>query len=113
VRPSIRKVFAPSPGIGPRAAAVTDDTRIGGAQCCFSGKTPINSPFPPPPHTFTGLVTDSRGNPVNGAEVWVYGNSSPIDDRRGAGFTDASGRYTIVAGRLASEARAPRIRVDP
>jgi len=31
-------------------------------------KLPSSSPFPPPPYTFTGLVTDSRGNTVSGAE---------------------------------------------
>ena len=71
-------------------------------------KTPSSSPFPPPPYTFTGLVTDSRGNPVSGAEVWIYSNSSPIDDRRGAGFTDASGRYTIVGERIAQAVRAQK-----
>jgi hypothetical protein len=30
-------------------------------------RTPTSSPFPPPPYSFTGLVTDSRGNPVSGA----------------------------------------------
>ena len=72
-------------------------------------RTPSSSPFPPPPYTFTGLVTDSPGNPVGGAEIWLYSNSSPIDDRRGSGFTDASGRYTIVSERLAQSARAQKL----
>jgi hypothetical protein len=63
-------------------------------------------PFPPPPYTFTGTVRDSRRNPVGNAEIWLYGNGSPIDDRRGAGVTDGSGRYTIVLQRTAQSVRA-------
>jgi hypothetical protein len=59
-----------------------------------------------PPYTFTGMVRDSRRNAVGGAEVWLYSNSSPIDDRRGTGFTDGSGRYTIVLQRTAQTVRA-------
>jgi hypothetical protein len=65
-------------------------------------------PFPPPPYTFTGAVRDSRRNPVSGAEIWLYSNGSPIDDRRGTGFTDSSGRYTIVLQRTAQSVRAMR-----
>jgi hypothetical protein len=64
------------------------------------------APFPPPPYTFTGTVRDSRRNPVGGAEVWLYSNSSPIDDRRGTGFTDGTGRYTISLQRTAQTVRA-------
>lgn len=63
-------------------------------------------PFPPPPYTFTGTVRDSRRNPVVGAEIWLYRNSSPIDDRRGTGFADSSGRYSIVLQRTAQSVRA-------
>jgi len=63
-------------------------------------------PFPPPPYTFTGTVRDSRRNPVIGAEIWLYSNSSPIDDRRGTGFADSSGRYSIVLQRTAQSVRA-------
>jgi hypothetical protein len=64
------------------------------------------APFPPPPYTFTGTVRDSRRNPVGGAEIWLYSNDSPIDDRRGTGFADGSGRYTIVLQRTAQSVRA-------
>jgi hypothetical protein len=64
------------------------------------------APFPPPPYTFTGAVSDSRRNPVAGAEIWLYSNSSPIDDRRGTGVADSSGRYTIVLQRTAQSIRA-------
>jgi hypothetical protein len=63
-------------------------------------------PFPPPPYTFTGTVSDSRRNTVGGAEIWLYSNGSPIDDRRGTGFADSSGRYTIVLQRTAQSVRA-------
>jgi len=63
-------------------------------------------PFPPPPYTFTGTVRDSRRNTVGGAEIWLYSNGSPIDDRRGTGFADSSGRYTIVLQRTAQSVRA-------
>ena len=63
-------------------------------------------PFPPPPYTFTGTVRDSRRNAVGDAEIWLYGNGSPIDDRRGTGFADGSGRYTIVLQRTAQSVRA-------
>ena len=76
-----------------------------------SGVTP--SPLPPssaattpPPHTFTGTVRDSRRNAVGDAEIWLYSNGSPIDDRRGTGFADGSGRYTIVLQRTAQSVRA-------
>jgi hypothetical protein len=65
-------------------------------------------PFPPPPYTFTGTVRDSRRNAVGGAEIWLYSNGSPIDDRRGSGFADSSGRYTIVLQRTAGSVRAMR-----
>ena len=63
-------------------------------------------PFPPPPYMFTGTVRDSRRNPVGSAEIWLYSNGSPIDDRRGTGFTDSSGRYTITLQRTAQSVRA-------
>jgi hypothetical protein len=63
-------------------------------------------PFPPPPYTFTGMVRDSRRNPVASSEIWLYSNGSPIDDRRGTGFTDSSGRYTITLQRTAQSVRA-------
>jgi hypothetical protein len=69
-------------------------------------KVTTQPPFPPPPYTFTGTVRDSRRNPIGGAEIWLYSNSSPIDDRRGTGFTDGSGRYTITLQRTASAVRA-------
>ena len=58
----------------------------------------------PPPYTFTGMVRDSRRNPVS-AEIWLYSKGSPIDDRRGTGFTDSSGRYTVTLQRTAQSAR--------
>jgi hypothetical protein len=64
------------------------------------------APFPPPPYTFSGTVRDSRRNPVGGAEIWLYSNSSPIDDRRGSGVADSSGRYTITLQRTAQTVRA-------
>lgn len=72
----------------------------------FLQKAATPPPFPPPPYTFTGTVTDSRRNPVGGAEIWLYSNGSPIDDRRGTGFADSSGRYTIVLQRTAQSVRA-------
>jgi hypothetical protein len=53
-------------------------------------------------------VRDSRRNAVGGAEIWLYSNGSPIDDRRGSGFADSSGRYTIVLQRTAGSVRAMR-----
>ena len=39
--------------------------------------------------------------------MWLYSNGSPIDDRRGTGFADSSGReYTIVLQRTAQTVRA-------
>ena len=69
-------------------------------------KVTTPAPFPPPPYTFTGTVRDSRRNAVGGAEIWLYSNGSPIDDRRGTGFADSSGRYTIVLQRTAQSVRA-------
>lgn len=63
-------------------------------------------PFPPPPYTFTGMVRDSRRNPVAGADIWLYSNGSPIDDRRGTGVADSAGRYTIILQRTAQTVRA-------
>ena len=50
-----------------------------------------------PGYTVTGQVTDRRGTPVAGAEIWIYGNDSPIDDRYGVGFTDIAGRYRVTS----------------
>ena len=48
-----------------------------------------------PAYTVSGTVRDSRGVPVPGAEVWIYGNDSPIDNRYGVTFTDSNGRYHV------------------
>jgi carboxypeptidase family protein len=72
----------------------------------FLQKVTTPPPFPPPPYTFTGIVRDSQRNGVAGAEIWLYSNGSPIDDRRGSGFTDSSGRYTIILQRTAQSVRA-------
>jgi hypothetical protein len=56
-----------------------------------------------PPYTVKGLVTNGRGVPLSGAEVWIYGQSSPIDNRYATGWTDASGRYSLT-----SPQRAPQ-----
>jgi hypothetical protein len=67
--------------------------------------TSASSP-PPPPYTFVGTVKDSRGNPVVDAEVWLYSNSSPIEDRRATGRTDGAGRYSFTIDRGAHTVRA-------
>ena len=57
-------------------------------------------PPPPlftPPYTVTGTVSDSRGNPVSGADVSIYGQQSPIDHRYGFGRTDSAGRFSITS----------------
>ena len=66
-------------------------------------KTQASQPFPQPPYTVTGHITDARGTGLAGAEVWIYGQSSPIDNRYATGWTDASGRYS-----LASPQRVPQ-----
>jgi hypothetical protein len=48
-----------------------------------------------PPFTVRGVVRNGRGALVPGAEVWIYGNNSPIDNRYGVGFTDNTGHYTV------------------
>jgi hypothetical protein len=44
-----------------------------------------------------GLVRNARSVPVPDAEVWIYGNNSPIDNRYGVAFTDDAGRYTVTS----------------
>jgi hypothetical protein len=70
--------------------------------------TPAPSPSTSgPPYTIVGRVTDSRGAPVAGAEIWIYGNDSPIDHRYGVTFTDSGGRYSVTsAQRVPHEVRA-------
>jgi protocatechuate 3,4-dioxygenase beta subunit len=50
-----------------------------------------------PRYTVNGDVRDSRGVPVPGAEIWIYGNGSPIDNRYGVTFTDNNGRYSVAS----------------
>lgn len=81
--------------IGPTsAAALPGET---------AGPPPSQEPAQPA-YTVTGQVRDSRGAPVAGAEVWIYGNDSPIDNRYGVTFTDGNGRYSV-----SSATRAPHM----
>jgi len=59
----------------------------------FAGSQPV----PQPPYTVKGLVRNGRGALVPGAEVWIYGNNSPIDNRYGVTFTDGTGHYTVIS----------------
>jgi hypothetical protein len=70
----------------------------------LSGGTTGPPPQEPvqPRYTVTGDVRDSRGAPVAGAEIWIYGNDSPIDNRYGVTYTDSDGRYSV-----SSETRVP------
>jgi hypothetical protein len=58
---------------------------------------PPQPSFPPPPYTYRGTITDTRGNPVADAEVVIYRNDSPIDGRTGRAVTDNSGRFTLIS----------------
>ena len=60
-------------------------------------KFAVSQPYPRPPYTVTGLVRNARGVPVPETEVWIYGNNSPIDNRYGVTFTDATGHYSVVS----------------
>jgi hypothetical protein len=66
-----------------------------------SDPAPAPGPSVPPPspqpgrYTVNGVVRDSRGAAVAGAEIWIYDFDSPIDNRYGTGFTDAAGRYSV------------------
>lgn len=64
---------------------------------------PPSPSVPTAPYMVTGTVTDSKGATVAGAEVWIYGQNSPIDNRYAAGTTDSAGHYT-----LGSPQRAPQ-----
>jgi len=52
-------------------------------------------PVPQSPYTVRGLISNGRGAAVAGAEVWIYGQSSPIDNRYGTTSTDSGGRYSV------------------
>jgi len=55
-------------------------------------------PRPPaPPYGVRGVVRNGRGAVVAGAEVWIYGESSPIDNRYGTTVTDGAGRYSVTS----------------
>jgi hypothetical protein len=55
-------------------------------------------PRPPaPPYAVRGVVRNGRGAVVAGADVWIYGNSSPIDNRYGTTVTDGAGRYSVTS----------------
>jgi hypothetical protein len=60
-------------------------------------KTTVTHTLPPPPYTVRGVVRNGRGETVPGAEVWIYGNSSPIDNRYGTTQTDGAGRYSVTS----------------
>jgi hypothetical protein len=45
------------------------------------------------------VVTDPRGNPIAGAAVVIFTNDSPIDEHKGGGVTDGSGRYSFTSER--------------
>jgi hypothetical protein len=60
-------------------------------------KFAVSQPPPQPPYTVRGLVRNGRGASVPGAEVWIYGNNSPIDNRYGTAATDATGHYSVVS----------------
>jgi hypothetical protein len=59
---------------------------------------------PQPPYTVRGFVRNAHGLPVPGAEVWIYGNHSPIDNRYGTTSTDATGHYSVVSPQRAPHA---------
>jgi len=83
------------------ATACSNESTLGptAASTSTGGAAPAPPPpsVPGPPYTVAGRVTDSRGNPVAGAEIWIYGNDSPIDNRYGVTFADSSGRYTVTS----------------
>lgn len=60
-------------------------------------KFAVSQPAPRPPYSVRGLVRNGRGAVVPGAEVWIYGNSSPIDNRYGTTWTDDTGYYSVTA----------------
>ena len=67
-------------------------------------KTTVVYTLPPPPYTVQGVVRNGRGGTVAGAEVWIYGNSSPIDNRYGTTRTDGAGRYTVTSSQRVPQA---------
>jgi hypothetical protein len=54
-------------------------------------------PVPRAPYTVKGVVRNGRGAVVPGAEVWIYGNSSPIDNNYGITFSDGAGQYSVTS----------------
>jgi hypothetical protein len=58
-------------------------------------KFAVSQPPLQPPYAVRGLVRNGRGASLSGAEVWIYGNNSPIDNRYGVTWTDGTGRYTV------------------
>jgi len=87
-------------------AACSNDVPVGPTSSPAPPNAGLAQPVPDvpgqPPYTVTGTVLDSRGAPVAGAEIWIYGNDSPIDNRYGVSFADDAGRY-----RVTSTARVP------
>ena len=62
-------------------------------------------PRPPaPPYGVRGVVRNGRGAVVPDAEVWIYGNSSPIDNRYGTTVTDGAGRYSVTSAERVPQA---------
>lgn len=73
----------------------------------FLEKISTSLPVLKPPYTVRGLVRNGHGVPVPGAEVWIYGNDSPIDNRYGVTWTDGTGHYTVTSPqRVPHEVRA-------
>jgi hypothetical protein len=60
-------------------------------------KFAVSAPVPQPPYSVRGVVRNGRGAVVPGAEVWIYGNSSPIDNRYGTTWADDSGVYSVTS----------------
>ena len=60
-------------------------------------KIAVSQPMPQVPYIVRGLIRNAHGVPVPDAEVWIYGNNSPVDNRYGVAFTDDAGRYTVTS----------------
>ncbi len=99
----VTKLRATKSGYYPRETDVIVQAGATAPVAIVLEKFAVSQPVPQPPYTVNGMVRNGRGVPVPGAEVWIYGNNSPIDNRYGVTFTDAAGHYTV-----SSPQRAPQ-----